>query len=502
MRLSSTLLPLFRFLLPPTLIALTYVYLYPFLQQCSFALAKRAETVCHFDGSDPTAAAPAEIAPFRLLAFADPQLEGDTSLPDPQAAWLPSLARVGEVGVMRTVEGVVRRDVLGLLQGYRKKLDLWGNDLYLAHVYRMVNWWAQPTHTVVLGDLLGSQWVGDEEFSRRTSRFWTRVFSGGAKVPRNVTDVSSRIEVLGQDNAWRKRMIAVAGNHDIGYAGDINEHRIERFESAFGSVNWEIRFRLPNDTQQASSSFSNLLQTTPPTLHLIVLNSMNLDAPAYNPELQQQSLDFLDAQLHPSNHPRNSGTVILTHVPLHKKQGVCVDAPYFSYFPENQGGGIREQNHLSPEISARILDRLAPGGSEGGMAIVLNGHDHEGCDTIHQRDYSKDDEGSGEGSWDASRFDSAKLRGTHGGDAGLREITVRSMMGSYGRNAGLLSGWFDAEAGKWRFEYETCMFGVQHFWWAAHVLALVEVGLGLGGLGYLLRESWSNGARARKLKEA
>ncbi|KAK0280493.1 hypothetical protein LTR35_008135 [Friedmanniomyces endolithicus] len=484
MRLSSTLLPLFRFLLPPTLIALTYVYFYPFLQQCSFPLAKRAETVCHFDGSDPTTVAPAEIAPFRLLAFADPQLEGDTSLPDPNAAWLPSLARVGEVGVMRAVEGLVRRDVPGLLQGYRKKLDLWGNDLYLAHVYD------------------GELWIGDEEFTRRTSRFWNRVFSGGAKVPRNVTDVSGRIEVLGQDNAWRKRLIAVAGNHDIGYAGDINEHRIERFESAFGSVNWEIRFRLPNDTQPASSSFPNLLRTTPPTLHLVILNSMNLDTPAYNPELQQQSLDFLDAQLHSSNHPRNFGTIILTHVPLHKKHGVCVDAPYFSYFPENQGDGIREQNHLSPEISARILDRLAPGGSEGGTAVVLNGHDHEGCDTFHLRNHNIDNEGSVQAGWDASRFDSAKRRSTDDGLDGLREITVRSMMGSYGGNAGLLSGWFDAEAGKWRFEYETCMFGVQHFWWAAHVLALVEVGLGLGGLGYLLRESWSNGARARKLKEA
>ena len=502
MRLSTALLPLFRFLLPPTLIALTYVYVYPVLQQCSFPLGKRAETICHFDGSDPTAAAPAELAPFRLLAFADPQLEGDTSLPDPNAAWLPSLARVGEVGVARAVEGVVWRDVPGLLQGYRKKLDLWGNDLYLAHVYRMVDWWTQPTHTVVLGDLLGSQWIGDEEFSRRTGRFWSKVIDGAAKVPQDVTDVSGRIEVLGQDDAWRKRLIAVAGNHDIGYAGDINEHRIERFESAFGSVNWEIRFRLANDTQPASSSFPNLLQTTPPTLHLIILNSMNLDTPAYNPELQQQSLDFLDAQLHPSNHPSNSGTVILTHIPLHKKEGICVDAPYFSYFPEDQGGGISEQNHLSPEISARILDGLVHEGSGGGTAVVLNGHDHEGCDTLHYRDGTTDSEGEGEGGWDASHFNSVKSRSTDDVSAGLREITVRSMMGSYGGNAGLLSAWFDNEAGRWRFEYETCMFGVQHFWWAAHVLALVEVGLGVGGLGFLLRERWSNGAQGGKVKEA
>ncbi|TKA72147.1 hypothetical protein B0A55_08365 [Friedmanniomyces simplex] len=524
MRLSTPLLSLFCFLVPPTLIGLIYIYLYPVLQQCSFPVARRAEAACHFDGAAGSRpAVSAETAPFRLLALADPQLEGDTSLPDPSAAWLPSLSRLREDGVVRAVQGLVRRDVPDVLRGYRKKVDLWGNDLYLAHIYRMVSWWTQPTHTVVLGDLLGSQWIGDEEFARRSWRFWDVVFKGGVKVPREVADVSGRVEVLGRDEGWKRRVIAVAGNHDIGYAGDIDEHRIERFESAFGSVNWEVRFRLMNETQPLLSGFPNSVFATTPELRLIILNSMNLDEPAYNPELRQQSLDFLDSQLHTTNHPRNIGTIVLTHIPLHKKPGICIDAPCFSHFPADQGGSIREQNHLSPEISSHILDGLLS--AEGsGTAIILNGHDHEGCDTYHHHrptspppplDSNAEEEKEKRGrEWHASPFhhpaqiqtqaqpQHPRTNPSSHASPGLREITVRSMMGSYAGNAGLLSAWFDPETGGWRFEYESCMLGVQHLWWAAHVLGVVELGLGVVGLAALLVETWGGGGWRGKVKVA
>ncbi len=50
---------------------------------------------------------------------------------------------------------------------------------------------------------------------------------------------------------WTRRILNVAGNHDIGYAGDINDQRITRFEEAFGKANYELRFELP--VQNASS---------------------------------------------------------------------------------------------------------------------------------------------------------------------------------------------------------------------------------------------------------
>nr|POE63008.1 protein ted1 [Quercus suber] len=475
MRASSLLSTLFRFLLPPTLIGVLYLYLYPVLQNCQFPPAKPAEVACYINGSsnvNKASGVPAEVAPFRLLALGDPQLEGDTSIPRARHNGTFT-ERIWEEGL-----GTVVTENLGRgLQGYRKRLDLWGNDLYLAHIYRSVKWWTQPTHTVVLGDLLGSQWIGDEEFARRGDRFWKRVFRHGEKVPSVVTDVSGRVEVLGGDERWETRIIAVAGNHDIGYAGDIVESRIERFEEAFGRVNWEIRFRL-NDSIDLAESRAILgdfwrQPATAPELRLVILNSMNLDFPAFDAELQARSLAYLNE--HITTTPRqepHSATVLLTHIPLHKEAGICVDAPFFSYFPSDQGGGIKEQNQLTPEISQDILNGL----SMDGTAVILNGHDHEGCDTIHASSTGSED------SWSASRYFHSGARRSDSKLNAIREITVRSMMGSFAGNAGLFSAWFDHEAGEWRFEYDVCVLGVQHIWWAGHVLVLIELAFGIGAI--------------------
>lgn len=492
MRPSTLFFALFRFLLPPALIFTAYLYLYPAAHGCSFPDAKPSEAACLVPGQQK-AYKPSEVAPFRLLALGDPQLEGDTSLPDPDAPLFPSLRGSGERlregnwdGLREKVGELMRRDLARVLQGYRKRLDLWGNDLYLAHIYRSLSWWTQPTHTVVLGDLLGSQWIGDEEFWRRSDRFWKRVFKGGEKLSQTVTNVNGRKEILGQDDSWKRRIIAVAGNHDIGYAGDIHEQRIERFEDAFGRVNWDIRFRLERNASQAkpvSVLEMSPLESHDPELHLIILNSMNLDEPASRPELQKRSRDFIDEQLQASRaNSLSTGTVLLTHIPFHKEAGVCVDSPYFSYFPSDQGGGIKEQNHLSKRATDHILNGLMKSGE--GVAIVLNGHDHEGCDTYHYRRAHTDPSGEGDQDhrWHAKHQAFSTSERTNSSLIGLREITVRSMMGSFHGNAGLLSAWFDHDAQEWKFEYDVCVLGVQHIWWAVHVLDIVVVGLGVASL--------------------
>ncbi|KAK5110531.1 hypothetical protein LTR62_005723 [Meristemomyces frigidus] len=484
MRPSDIFLAIFRFLIPPALILPCYVYFYPVLQGCRFPLAKPGEAACYF-GDTPRPAVEAEPAPFRLLALADPQLEGDTSLPDPNAPLLPGLGRWREVGVTAASYALVTEDVPRLFAGYRKRVDLWGNDLYLSHIYRTMLWWSDPTHTVVLGDLLGSQWIGHDEFEHRSERFWKTVFKGGRQVGREVTDVSGKAGILGQDKAWRNRIITVAGNHDIGYAGDIDDKRVERFERSFGSVNWDTTFKLNGSTSSTtpqSWTFGLFAKDTTPALHLIILNSMNLDSPAWDTNLQQKSLTFLEDQLTKNTHSPNTGTIILTHVPLHKEPGVCVDSPYFSFFSPDQGGGIREQNHLSSEISSRVLDGLTTptnGGATRGNAIILNGHDHEGCDVLHY--HSPDPNADESRTWQTIPYPTTQTS-QYPDTSHLREITVRSMMGSYHGNAGLLSAWYDHDSEEWSFEYGECMFGVQHIWWGVHIFLLLEIGLGVAGL--------------------
>lgn len=482
MSLSSVSLSLFRFLLPPTLISLLWLYLYPPLHNCAFPQVVVAQGACLRPGSQ-SPAVEAVSAPFRLLVLADPQLEGDTSLPDPNAPIFPSLlqwkSNARERGLASALQEVVPTlkaafidDLFRTIQAYRKRLDLLGNDYYLAHIYRSVKSWTNPTHTVVLGDLIGSQWIDDAEFEERARRFWQRVFTGASPVPPSITGSSSLLHYLGDDR-WSDRVITVVGNHDIGYAGDIDEHRIERFTKHFGLVNWDVSFSLANDTSSSVSQDILGRRTRAPELRLVILNSMNLDEPAADPRLRDQTWQFLQSVLEDGTLPSDpkDATILLTHVPLHKEAGVCVDAPLIDLFPAEYGGGIREQNHLTPETSEYMLNHLPS------SSIILNGHDHEGCDVLHSQVNATPaiDPSSGQ-HWKAKRVDPRHTRRSSTPNS-IHEITVRSMMGSFGGNAGFLSAWYDSEDEHWQFAYSSCVLGVQHYWWATHVLVLIQLGL-------------------------
>jgi len=501
---------LFRILLLPAVIAYLYLNFYPAINDCAFPPAQKVRTRCSGSACKNTTVN-AGLPPFRLLALADPQLEGDTSLPpgwDSGASF--GLGQLWEHASTGDLEAL-GRDLPVILQGYRKKLDLWGTDWYLAHIYRQARWWASPTHTVVLGDLLGSQWIGDDEFEARAERFWTRVFDIAERVPDDTMAAQHEVEVLGKNaRDWRKRVIAVAGNHDVGYSGDLDEARIERFERAFGKVNWELRFRLPDAPLEEGHTFAS--QKTPdfydgpapqPELRLVVLNSMNLDEPARSPALREQSLDFMSETLcNPDRFDNeHTATVLLTHIPLHKSSGICVDGPFFSYFSPANGGGVREQNHLSEDVSKRLVDCLQRTQS----SIVLNGHDHEGCDSFHYRDPPSSSSSTADNPAIAKTIptrDSPSLSPAQKAQS-VREITVRSMMGSYGGHAGFLSGWFNVDKGEWEFEYASCAFGVQHIWWVCKVLIYLQAGLGcLSALGALIRAVREERGGVEKVKKA
>ncbi|EAW24004.1 uncharacterized protein NFIA_035720 [Aspergillus fischeri NRRL 181] len=542
--MSLLRLLLFRALVVLVPLAITsslYLYLYPIFQGCAFPLPVNKNerppdafspahsplfyTLSQHIGQQPAS----EPAVFRLLVLADPQLEGDSSLPSPDEElparikqhWTAIRSSVTESGspfhrdVLRNVTAALRtlahEDVPRSILAARKRLDLLGNDFYLAHIYRTLHWWTRPTHVTVLGDLIGSQWVTDEEFERRADRYWNRVFRGGERVSDEITvtgsagygtgsgDVSALEELNATDSAWRRRVINVVGNHDIGYAGDASEERIERFERMFGRANWDIRFQhtLENQTGGAADA------AVKPTLHLINLNTLTLDGPALSEQVQSNSYAFINDLITHRTYPvedRTTFTLLLTHLPLHKKEGICTDGPLFTYhesddedgpdgIPRFKEGGLREQNHLSEQLSAiGVLqgiygmsgDKGVPGGGWGRNGLILNGHDHTGCDVVHFVNWSTptdsgDDITQQTWKWDARRY--SGVPEDRSDTPSLREVTLRAMMGDYGGNAGLLSVWFDTNpaVNGWKYEITMCKAGVQHIWWAIHGIDIVTV---------------------------
>ena len=485
-----------------SLVLTTYLYLYPFFHGCAFPSADTSLTRAYLDtvkqhiGLNPSAGT--TYVPFQLLVLGDPQLEGDSSLPDAGESFLPSLEELradiitapswgARAALIQKRLGIsLRDDLTKVFRSYRKRLDLFGNDYYLAHIYRTVSWWSRPTHVAVLGDLIGSQWVTDGEFARRGRRYWDRVFWGGTRVEDKITGHAA-LEDLGADGKWRRRIINVAGNHDVGYAGDMTWERVERFEQVFGKANWEITFG--DVSLRKPVKISSDMDQDIPRLRIVVLNSLNLDTPVLQEDLQRQTYSFINDVITSSRpvEDRKVATILLTHLPLHKEACICVDGPFFDFHAGEYGGGVKEQNHLSPHAGNGILEGIfgmssnpnAPGGGLGRNGIILTGHDHEGCDVYHHISTAENSEGQ---LWNTTRWrDAAPL--VNQPIPGIREITVRSMMGDFGGNAGLLSAWFDQKIGEWRFEYSTCSIGVQHIWWAIHVLDLVTVcGVMLAGL--------------------
>jgi len=546
MSLRLLLVWLRRIITISAVLSTVYLYLYPVVYGCAFPSTSGSRR----HGFDNTLAQhrgqiddlDTSIAPFRLLVLADPQLEGDSSLPDPDdALW----ARIGfhwtrlrqshqhelKDLLAEVLKELALEDIPRAFWAVRKTLDLFGNDYYLAHIYRTLHWWTKPTHVTVLGDLIGSQWVSEDEFAWRGWRYWNRVFAGAQKVDDEImsmhqqdTDKQTKF-ALGTDASedWSRKAINIAGNHDIGYAGDISKARIERFEQTFGKANWDVKFSYPAERIPEAR---NTVGLPAPEIHLIVLNSMLLDTPALDHSLQDDNYAYINSlisqRLDPVESRNSTFTLLLTHVPLHKPEGVCTDAPFFDYwdFEEANGafknGGLKEQNHLG-EFATRngVLqsiygmsgDRHAPIGGKGRNGLVLNGHDHEGCDTVHyieanRQDAITDEEDLDRGpsgtpgkkrtfddkdlsswKWKAVRATEFASRRSGGVSSqperdivtSLREITLRSMMGEYSGNAGLLSLWYDFDAGNWDYQITMCPLGVQHTWWAVHVLDIIAV---------------------------
>jgi hypothetical protein len=500
--------------IPLSLILSSYLYIYPVFHLCAFPAPNQDAKSSYFNTvlqhtpfSSPSDTNTKSIAPFRLLALGDPQLEGDSSIDYVESTTFPHFSSFFDAlgskhkSILQKIRHALHDiidfyldDIPKALEVYRKRIDHIGNDYYLGHIYRSVKWWTKPSHVTVLGDLVGSQWIDDAEFESRGWRFWNRVFRGGVKVGEELTSQSKPVEewegtmIIGEDEeSWKNRIINVAGNHDVGYAGDLDQARMARFTRMFGKPNYEMRFNLPINSSDGEPI---------PELRIVVLNDMNLDTPAGSKDLQDETYNFLNGIITTSQDVTRAAhfTIVLTHIPLFKDSGICVDGPFFDFFTDEFSNGVKEQNHLSRDASKGFLEGIfgmngntdVPGHGNGRHGVILNGHDHEGCNVYHYINQSSPPEKE----WRATTYPAALSSGlTEEIDVpGLREITVRSMMGDFGGNAGLLSLWFDVEEWEWKFEFVDCALGTQHIWWIVHIVDLITLGFGVAyGILFLVQ---------------
>ncbi|CAL9728706.1 protein Ted1p [Monosporozyma unispora] len=357
---------------------------------------------------------------------------------------------------------------------YRSRLDIFGNDYYLGHIYSMMKKRLDPSHIVVLGDLFSSQWVPDNEFYNRTKRYMKRIFN---RPYPNITEIKDsnhdeqglykvdwqawgdEFELQNKTKnfgfgysdvySWNPDLedilfVNVTGNHDTGYSGDVTYQHLARFQQIFGKDNYWIEYNA--NTEKA--------------WRLVVLNDLLLEGPALQPEFIDYTWEFL-YQLFERKF--NGSTVLVTHVPFYKEEGMCVDGPEIGYYPADyerepyKAGLLRYQNHIGQETTNKVLNLIFNNDKPG---IILVGHDHEGCEVTYNRN-------SDSGEWTATRDPESESK-YH-----IKEATVRSMMGEFNGNSGLVTGKFNHNLKQWEWTYTLCPFGIQHGWWIARVSALL-----------------------------
>ena len=359
---------------------------------------------------------------------------------------------------------------------YISRLDIYGNDHYLGHIISTMRQRLTPSHIVVLGDLFSSQWIPDHEFYNRTRRYVSRLFNRDTSI---IEDSLERNHVPGTKmfvvdwKEWAGKFLSimqgdrsrfefgyedvykwvdsdeyllvnVSGNHDIGYSGDATYQHMTRFHEVFGKDNYWIEYDVGTDH----------------SWRLVVLNDLLLEGPALQPEFVEYDWEFL-RQLQQRNF--TGSTVLVTHVPFYKAEGLCYDPPSVVYYPEGyekepyKAHLLRSQNHISQNITNNVLDMIFNNGKPG---IVLAGHDHEGCEVYFNK--------MGNGNWIASKEPRDDATFT------LHEVTVRSMMGDFHGNTGLLNGHFNQKTRSWEWTFTLCPFSVQHFWWFSKVTAILS----------------------------
>lgn len=353
-------------------------YLQHYMLLCRWKHSKHGLTA-------PAAGADSGVPWLRLAFLADPQLEGDTRV------WR---------------------------QGWFGQLNNDLNDYYFRHIARSIRRYLRPRQLLLLGDLFSFQYTSDREFHARTGRFRS-IFEHSKECGIYNNDDSNGGDgdtgsgagtggIGGTTDLAAVYQINLAGNHDVGYGAEMNVYVYERFVQEFGPQNTDYELEVGN---------GNGVDLR---LWVGVVDSMSLDG-TMDRAFHTEAWKHLEHLAHERRvHPRKP-LLLLTHIPLWKAEGSCMDVPSITM----QRHAVAEQNTLSRNATAFILDHIRP-------SMVFSGHDHEGCEYTHRNSIGEE----------------------------IPEHTVRSVMGDFGGVTAVLEVSHDSNnsSSLLSFHYYSCPF--------------------------------------------
>ncbi|ANB15473.1 putative lipid phosphatase CDC1 [Sugiyamaella lignohabitans] len=206
-------------------------------------------------------------------------------------------------------------------------------DSYLRRNWVNINKILDPHANIFLGDLFdgGREWsdsVWREEYDR-----WNRIFT---RPP------------------YKRTVMSLPGNHDIGYGDTLVPHALNRFQAYFGET---------SSTVDVGEYTFVLLDT------ISMLNTVN--SSIYGPPTE--FLKNLDKNL-PADKPR----ILLTHIPLYRSP----DSKCGKHRESSKGAlpyvyGYQYQTLVTPKVSNDVLTAVKP-------IAVFSGDDHDACHVQHK----------------------------------------------------------------------------------------------------------------------
>lgn len=208
-------------------------------------------------------------------------------------------------------------------------------DLYLRRNWVYINSQLDPDANLFLGDLFdgGREWenrVWEQEYIR-----WNKIFT---KPP------------------YKRTIMSLPGNHDIGYGNTIVYSSLQRFTTYFGEPSSSID--IGNHTVVLLDTIS-MLNTDNETIYSKPYTFLN--------ELVQKE-GFYDNEQNPR--------ILLTHVPLFRDPMHPCGRYRESKKPLPYVKGYQYQTMATPEVSQIILESVRP-------SVIFSGDDHDACYVLH-----------------------------------------------------------------------------------------------------------------------